>query len=61
MFGRVMDHVAALAERAEVRRRAVARVMIEVRARQDDIGHPDARKSEAVLHRDPLALVRSPA
>lgn len=61
MFGRIMNHVAALAERAQVRRSAVARIMIEVRTRQDDIGHPDARKREAALHRDTLALVRSPA
>lgn len=61
MLGRIMDHVAALAKRAEVSGRAVARIMIEVRARQDDIGHPNAREHEASLHRDTLALVRSPA
>jgi len=61
MLGRIVDHVAALAERLQVRRRAVARVMIEVRASQDDVGHPDPRQCEAALHRNPLALVRSPA
>lgn len=61
MFGRIVDHVAALAERFEVRRRAVPRVMIEMRAGQHDVGHPDPRQCEAALHRDPLALVRSPA
>ena len=61
VLGRIVDHVAALAERAEVRRRAVARIMIEVRARQDDIRHPHARKREAGLHRDALAMIRSPA
>jgi len=61
MFGRIVDHVAALAKRTEVSGGAVARIMIEVCARQDDIGHPDARKRETGLHRDALALVRSPA
>ena len=61
MLGRIVDHVAALAERAEVSRRAVARIMIEVRARQHNIGRPDAREREAALHRNSLALVRSPA
>ena len=61
MLGRIVDHVATLAKRTQVSWSTVARIMIEVRARQDDIGHPDARKREAALHRDPLALVRSPA
>ncbi len=61
MLGRVVDHVAALAERFQVRRRAVPRVMIEMRAGLHDVGHPDPSQCEAALHRDPLALVRSPA
>lgn len=61
MLGRIMDHVAALAERAEVSGRAIAWIMIEVRARQHDIGHPDAREQEASLHRDTLAMVGTPA
>ena len=50
MLGRVMDHVAALAERFQVRRRTVARVMIEMRAGQHDVGHPDPRQCETALH-----------
>jgi len=61
MLGRVVDHVAALAERFQVRWRTVARVMIEMRAGQDDVGHPNLRQCEAALHRNPFALVRSPA
>ncbi len=61
MLGRVVDHVAALAERFQVRLRTVARVMIEMRAGQNDVGHPDPCQCETGLHRNPLALVRSPA
>jgi len=61
MFGCIVDHVAALAQRFEVRRRAVAGIVIKVRAGQDDIGHPDRRQREPGLHRDPLATVGPPA
>lgn len=60
MLGRIVDHVATLAKRTQVSWSTVARIMIEVRAGQHDIGHPDAREREARLHRDALALVRSP-
>ena len=61
MLGRIVDHVAALAKRPQVGWIAVARIVIEVRARQHDICHPYAREREAAFHRDALALVRSPA
>jgi hypothetical protein len=57
MFGRIVDHVAALTECLEVRRRAIARIMIEVRAGEDDIGHPDRRQHEPGLHRNTPAPV----
>lgn len=61
MLGRIMDHVAALTKRLEVRRRAIARIVIEVRAGQDGIGHPHRRQHEPGFHRNALALVRPPA
>ena len=62
MLRGVMDDVAPLTESLEVRWYAVARIMIEVRAGQHDIGRPDAAKREAAfLHRDAPALIRAPA
>jgi len=61
MLGCIVDHVAALTERLEVRRRAIARIMIEVRAGEDDIGHPDRCQHEPGLHRNTPAPIRPPA
>ncbi len=43
MLGRVVDHVAALAERGEIARRIVGRVVIEVRAGDIHPREPDDR------------------
>lgn len=61
MLGSVVDHVAPLAESPQIRGCAVARVVIEVSARQRNIGHPHAGKSEASFDSNPLAAVRTPA
>lgn len=61
MFGRIVYHVAALAECSQVSRSAVSRIMVKVRACKHDIGHPHTRERKAGLHRNTLALVRSPA
>ena len=41
MLGRVVDHVASLAERSQVARRIVSRIMVQVRARDIDPRHAD--------------------
>jgi hypothetical protein len=61
MLGCIVDHVAALTERLEVRRRAIARIVIQVCAGQDDIRHPDGRQHKPGFHGDPLAAVGPPA
>jgi hypothetical protein len=38
MVRAIMDHVATLAEASQVAQAVVARIMIEVRCRQDDAG-----------------------
>jgi hypothetical protein len=43
MFGRVVFHVAALAERGEVARRIVGRIVVQVRAGNVDPREPDNR------------------
>ncbi len=44
MLGRVMDHVATLAERSEVARRVVGRIMVQMRAREIDPRDADERQ-----------------
>ena len=61
MFGRVVAHVAALAERGEVARQIVPRIMVEVRACQDDIGGPDRGEFEAIADRHASPAVGPPA
>ena len=61
MLGRVVEHVAALAQGGEVAWDVVPRIVIEMRAGEDDIGRADAAKREAIADRDPPAPLRAPA
>lgn len=60
MFRRVVQHVAPLAQRREVRRRIITRIVIEMRAGQHDPRHPHLCQRNP-QRRDPPAFRRSPA
>lgn len=60
MLGRVVQHVAPLAQRREVRGRVITRIVIEMRAGQHDPRHPHLRQRNP-QRRDPATLGRSPA
>ncbi len=55
MLGRIVDHMAALAERREIAGHAVARIVIEMRAGEHDIGRSHRLEDEVALQHDPLA------
>lgn len=61
MLRGIVDHVAPLTERLEIGGCAVAWIVIEMRAGQDDVSHPYAGEREAALHGNPLAMSRTPA
>ena len=61
MLRRVVNHMATLTKRSEIARQAVARIVVEMRAGQHDIGRPHRRKGEAALDRDPFATAGAPA
>jgi len=61
MLGRVVEHVAPLAQRLQVGRSVVPWVVVEMGTCQDDEGHPHGGEDEAVLHRDALASIGTPA
>jgi hypothetical protein len=50
MFGGIVEHVAALAQRGEIAGGIVARIMVEVRAGEHDIGgaHPGEQRNAAL-------------
>lgn len=52
MFGRVVDHVAALAERSEIARPIVGRVVVEVRAGDIDPRQPNRFGDICAWHAD---------
>jgi len=60
MFGRIVEHMAALAQCGEIARQVMARVMIEMRAGEHDIGRTDAEHIEPFANRDPSTTVRTP-
>ena len=59
MLGRVVDDVAALAQRAQVSRRAITEIVVEVGTGEDDICRPHNRQGEA-LNGDTAPLVIAP-
>ena len=61
MFGRVVEHVAALAQGGQIGGHVVARIMVEMRAGEHHIGRADAAQFEAIAHRDPSPARGSPA
>jgi hypothetical protein len=61
MLGRIVEHVAALAQRGEIARHVVPRIMIEMRAGQHHIGRADAGEVDAIADRDPPPPRRPPA
>ncbi len=61
MLCRIVKHVAALAQRGEVDRHVVPRIVIEMRTGQNDIGRADAGQLEPVADRDPPTARRAPA
>ena len=61
MFGRVVEHMAALAQGREVCRHVVPRIVIEMCAGEDDIGGADANQLEAIADRDPSTSLGTPA
>lgn len=60
MLGRIVDHMATLAERREIAGHAVAWIVIEMRTSQHDISRSYRRQNEAALERDPLATAGAP-
>lgn len=60
MLGSIVDHVAPLAERSQVARRVVGRIMIEVRAGDIDPRDPDDRREVDCSDLDPLSASISP-
>ena len=60
MFGRVMKHMAALAQCGKIARQIVTRIVIEMCAGEHDIGRPDTRNVEPPPDRDPSATIRTP-
>ena len=60
VFGRIVEHMAALAQCGEIARQIMARVMIEMRAGEHDIGRTDAEHVEPFTNRDPSTTVRTP-
>ena len=60
VFGRIVEHMAALAQCGEIARQVMARVMIEMRAGEHDIGRTDAEHVEPFANRDPSTTVRTP-
>jgi hypothetical protein len=63
MFGRVVDHVAALAERSEIARPIVGRVVVEVCAGDIDPRQPNRFGDIRARHADatPSAIAPLPA
>jgi hypothetical protein len=63
MLGRIVDHVAALAQRRQVARPVVAGIMVEMRARDIDAGRPDDRDQIrlARVRPPPLSIAPMPA
>jgi len=60
MLGRVVEHVAALAEGGEVVGGVVAGVVVEVRAGEDDVGGAHRSQREAAPDPGDPTAVRSP-
>ncbi len=60
MLGRIVDHMATLAERREIAGHAVAWIVIEMRTSQHDISRSYRCQNEAALERDPLATAGAP-
>lgn len=61
MLGRIVEHVTSLTQRGQVRRRVVARIMVEMRAGEHDKGRPHARERDALAHPDPPTATAPPA
>lgn len=60
MLGSIVDHVASLAERSQIARCVVGRIMVEVRAGDIDPRDPDDRREVDRPDPDPLSAPVSP-
>lgn len=60
MLGCIVDHVASLTESFQIGRSAVAGIVVEVSASENNIGYSDSGEGEAASDGDPLATVRAP-
>ena len=60
VFGRIVEHMATLAQCGEIARHVVARIMIEMRAGEHDIGRTYAEHVQPFANRDPSTTVRTP-
>ena len=60
MFGRIVEHMATLAQCGEIARQVVARIVIEMCAGEHDIGRTDAEHVQPFANRDPSPTVRTP-
>ena len=60
MLGRIVERVAALAQRGEVGSRVVARIMVETRVGEHEIGRPHLDERDPFNHADPPSATISP-